>query len=534
MNAISETLLKFLKDDTLKVAVLKGEWGVGKTFFWRNFLNSIKEQITFRAYSYVSLFGSKEIVDLKRQVFGNFEILDETGMTKHLEKLKPISTVLKSIDIPYLNSAGLINDFIEAKLVERFLICIDDLERKEDSISGSSVLGFISQLKEEKSCKIILIYNEQELDDESKKQIDEYREKVVDLELTYRPSIEDNLSIIWPDGCPECASKTFLKLKLNNLRVMQRVKWTLEYFSSEISVNYPNLIKSFEEKCVLLTVIHHAYSKSISIKEISSHSYISLYLSKDEEENKRLDVLRQMEFIPEEQDTVISEYLINGYVDFSQYRELLSNKNEQYRLSNINDQFRSIWGKYHSGFVVPQDQFIDSAIAFLKKHIRDLRLNDVTSTVSFIRKIDSKHDLQYLVDESINIFISRAHRIDSHDLDMLRLEPDVKAAIEEKIAKKNNEYSISELFVSLAGTDSWNPKDIKHLLKYSEDDFFHWITTEDKLDITVLLKVFLQRFSNQNDDEKTVVNRVKSSLLRIKSRSPIDRFRVEYLIEQKL
>lgn len=73
MNPISESLLKFLKDDPLRVAVMKGEWGIGKTFFWRTFINSVKEELSFRAYSYVSLFGAQEIPDLKRQVFSNFE-----------------------------------------------------------------------------------------------------------------------------------------------------------------------------------------------------------------------------------------------------------------------------------------------------------------------------------------------------------------------------------------------------------------------------------------------------------------------------
>src|SRR5690606_13490472 len=130
-------------------------------FFWKNFFSEFKEELTFRAYSYVSLFGVHDIADVKRQVFSNFEILDETGMSKHLEKLKPLSSLLKKIEMPYLNASSAIGDFIEAKMVDNFLICIDDLERKEDSISGSSVLGLISQLKEEKSCKIVLIYNDE-------------------------------------------------------------------------------------------------------------------------------------------------------------------------------------------------------------------------------------------------------------------------------------------------------------------------------------------------------------------------------------
>ena len=135
------------------------------------------------------------------------------------------------------------------------------------------MLGFISHLKEEKSCKIILIYNDKELDEETEKQINEYREKVVDLELTYRPTIGENLSIIWPENCPQCVADIFHALELNNIRVMQRVKWTLEYFAEKIGKKYAELRASFESKCAMLTVIYHAYSNVLSLEEVLSTNY---------------------------------------------------------------------------------------------------------------------------------------------------------------------------------------------------------------------------------------------------------------------
>lgn len=460
-------------------------------------------------------------------------MLDEKRMSKHLDKFKPLSAILKSVEIPYLNLSGPINDLVEAKLVENFLICIDDLERKENSISGSSVLGFISQLKEEKSCKVILIYNDQELDDETEKQINEYREKVVDLELTYRPTIDDNLSIIWPERCPQYVSDIFHTLELNNIRVMQRVKWTLEYFSNEISTKYPNLQRAFKAKCAMLTVLYHAYGTSISLDEILSTSYYSLLLSKDDEDKGRLDVLKKLNFMQEEQDVVIAEYLVNGYVDFSRFNDLLADKNKQYRSTDINKRYREIWRKYHSSFVASQDEFIELQTKFLKEHIKDLAVGDVSSTVTFIRGLDPKIDLEPLLTESIELFVSKVDRLDRHEMHMLRMDPDVIARIEEKLAAKTQNYSTTELFVALAGSDSWNPEGIKYLLKYTEDDFFEWITTENSVNVIDLLIEFLRRFGNQNEDEKIVVARIREALEKIKERSPIDRCRVEYLIEDK-
>ena len=531
MNAIGDSILKFLSDETLKVAVLKGEWGIGKTFFWRNFLSEKKDALDFRAYSYVSLFGAKEVGDLKRQIFSNFEMLDEEKLSKHLEKLKPISAVLKSIKIPYLNSSGPINDLVESKFIENFLICFDDLERKEKSISGSSVLGLISQLKEEKSCKIILIYNDRELDKETEKQINEYREKVVDLELTYRPTIDENLSIIWPENCPDCVSEIFHTLELNNIRVMQRVKWTLDYFTEEISTRYPKLWTAFQSKCAMLTVIYHAYSNSVSLEEVLSTSYYSLQLSKDEDDKSRFESLKILNYLPEDQDAVIAEYLENGYVDFTAFEELLINKNEQYRLTDINERHREIWRKYHSSFAALQADFIELQKHFLQEHIADLSVRDVAASVQFIKELDPSIDLDSLLSQSIDLFVEKADRIDRHDLHMLRMDPDVITKIEEKLAAKTKDYSIKELFVALAGSNSWNPGDMKHLVGFSNEDFYKWIVEEESVDVIGLLKEFLSRFGHEKDDEKIVMQRIKKALETVKERSEIDRCRVEYLIE---
>lgn len=531
MDKISKSLLKFLNNDELRVATLKGEWGVGKTFFWKNFFNSIKEKLDFRAYSYVSLFGANEIADLERQVFANFEVIDEKKMSKYLEKVKPISAILEAVEIPYLNSSKAINELIQNKLVDNFLVCIDDLERKEDSISGSSVLGFISQLKEEKSCKIVLVYNDQRLDEETEKQINEYREKVVDLELTYCPTIGENLSIIWPEKCPDCVANIFNALKLNNIRVMQRVKWAIDYFAEEISGKYPELHPSFESKCAKLTVVYHAYSDEVSFENLLSTNPYSSFFFKNEDKNEEFGIVKKLNYFREDFDVVVAEYLVNGFVDFSVWEDLLSTKNEQYRLTDINNRQLEIWQKFHSNFVVPQEEFIKLQTEFLEKHIKDLYIREVVSAVKFIQKLDPNVDLTQLLSEAIDHFVSKLDRLETPQRLMLKDEPEIMAMIEERLTARKPDYSISDLFVALAGSNSCNPDDIRHFLRYTEDDFYHWITTEESVDVIDLLSNFLSRFGSHNNEEKKVTDRIRVALERVKERSVIDRCRVEYFIE---
>jgi hypothetical protein len=528
MDAIKESLLRFLKDDTLRVAVVKGAWGTGKTYFWRNFFNEVRSELNFRAYSYVSLFGAGHISDLQRQVFSNFEMLDQEKLSKHLQKLKPLSTLLKSVDIPHLNTASAITDLVESKLIQNFLICFDDLERKESSVSGSSLLGMISQLSEDKGCKVVLIYNDEQLDTKTSAQIDEYREKVVDLELTYRPTIEDNLTIIWPDERPPGVEDLFKTLGLNNIRIMQRVKWALDYFEEPMSQKYPLLHPSFSYKVAVLTVIHHAYGTKISLQEVLSKSYSSVLFSKDEEEKERFRFLEEIRFLPEDQDRVIADYLIDGYVDFDHHKALLEKKNEQRRLGDINQKHREIWGKYHSNFQSSQDEFVDAQITFLKENVTDLGVRDVASAVKFIQELDDSKDLSAILDQAIDLFVSKVDRLDRHDFDFLDMDSAVVAQIQSRLAEKTPDYSITELFEALAHRDGWNPSDFPYLRRFSEDDFYAWVESSESDNVIALLRRFLERFGGADGEDAEVISRLKGALERIKGRSNLDAARVNF------
>lgn len=159
-----------------------------------------------------------------------FKILDDSKFNKQTEKLKPLAKILESIKIHGVNSSKAVNSIIESNLINNFLICIDDMERKERELSISSILGLISVLKEERKCKIILIFNDERLDAEAKDGLNEYREKIVDIELSYNPTINENLAIIWPDKPKQNTQDLFQTLKLNNIRIMQKVRWIQEYF----------------------------------------------------------------------------------------------------------------------------------------------------------------------------------------------------------------------------------------------------------------------------------------------------------------
>jgi len=56
MDHIKESIIGFLQNKNLKVLAIRGDWGVGKTYFWREKIIK-KIAIGQEFYSYVSLFN---------------------------------------------------------------------------------------------------------------------------------------------------------------------------------------------------------------------------------------------------------------------------------------------------------------------------------------------------------------------------------------------------------------------------------------------------------------------------------------------
>jgi len=153
---IEQRLTEILKRKNAVCIVLDGEWGVGKTTFWKNFSNEkFKENSV-----YVSLFGKESIREIKQeigiQIYKRNEYISEfSEKAKNLGLDKVIDEVT-----PKLGSAliGCIS-FFKKENFKDVIICFDDFERISDKINLKDVLGTISEYKEQQNCHIVMILN---------------------------------------------------------------------------------------------------------------------------------------------------------------------------------------------------------------------------------------------------------------------------------------------------------------------------------------------------------------------------------------
>ncbi|MCB1659153.1 MAG: hypothetical protein KDI39_13090, partial [Pseudomonadales bacterium] len=97
MEHIRQSIFAFLKNKNLKVLAITGDWGVGKTHFWKNeILNNIPIEDKKDYYSYVSLFNIETINDLKIKLY--YESKPMLKEDSNIPQLSYTDTVYKSIE----------------------------------------------------------------------------------------------------------------------------------------------------------------------------------------------------------------------------------------------------------------------------------------------------------------------------------------------------------------------------------------------------------------------------------------------------
>ena len=146
-----DTILINDKDEGVAVS-LKGSWGIGKTFFWNNY---VSRKFQGDKNVYISLFGKNSLDDIKKAIV--LKLYDRNKIFGFISKTAG-TTKLAGIDI------AAISNNLTKKNFKNIVVCFDDFERISKNLDIGEVLGYLSELKEQKKCKIVVINNNNNLE----------------------------------------------------------------------------------------------------------------------------------------------------------------------------------------------------------------------------------------------------------------------------------------------------------------------------------------------------------------------------------
>lgn len=268
--SVEKSLADFAASRRSGAIVLQGGWGVGKTYFWhKKIVEPLLKKPWKKRYTYVSLFGLQSLSEVRAAIYQGMETFGHDvpkGLRRFVSPLfywsllqRPLS-YLSLAEIPYVGGAAAkVYDDLSFFSVRDCLICVDDFERRGDSLPLRDVLGLVSKLHVERNCRVIAILNSGTLNSEDQEVWNRYREKVFLAELTYSPTEAEiaRLGLIgaeaeawYPDAC-----KALEDLAIKNIRIAQRAKRFVEEALNVVAGRdlKPRTLRRIARTLVLLT-----------------------------------------------------------------------------------------------------------------------------------------------------------------------------------------------------------------------------------------------------------------------------------------
>lgn len=276
---VEREVLKFLRSDEPGVLCITGTWGVGKTHAWtRRYLARARAEsiASVSKYSYVSLFGLNSLEQFRQNLIIG-------ALTRDLDRIAPGSIfdkgkrMLQSLAEPlqkfskFGQYSGLLAS-VAFNLLDGQLFCIDDLERKGVGLSIKDILGLVTQLKEEKKCKVVIILNVGDLEGTDKDEFQTYHEKVIDLSLTYAPTPEECAHIALSNSeVDQLIAKCAVELRISNIRILKKIQARVVQIAELVGDYDTRIFEPIVRSIVLLSWCVYAPTEAPSLEFLKAY-----------------------------------------------------------------------------------------------------------------------------------------------------------------------------------------------------------------------------------------------------------------------
>lgn len=200
-NSITEAIMQYISMRTDYAIMLTGAWGSGKTHYVNNVLIPEIEKRCEHKAIVISLFGVSSVEEINIKIFMETLPVLSNGKVQvggQIAKiaLRGAANFFRLGDLEkYSGDIGQVLSGLTHQ--KKLVVFFDDFERK-GNISLSELTGYINMLSEDKSSKVVLIANEEEIP-EFKEATDEknayqpFKEKLVRSTLYFDPDFDTSL-----------------------------------------------------------------------------------------------------------------------------------------------------------------------------------------------------------------------------------------------------------------------------------------------------------------------------------------------------
>lgn len=414
---IQEEIRKFLRSNTPEVLCIRGNWGTGKTYSWTDVLKdaSSRNAVGLKRYAYVSLFGLNSLQDVKQEVFQRTidikrigEDFDTNDVKRNYELANEVFKLGNKIFEKVTGGTGAAQS-IASLMVRDQVICIDDLERKGDKLQAGEVLGYISQLRHDRGCKVVLLLNDFNLSDKS--EFESYLEKVVDINLRFAPSAEECAIIALPGGerVSELVRRYSVALGIDNIRVIRKIHRLVSLIEDQLQDFEPDVLDSVAKSITLFGWSHYQphVAPSIAYLREQQSPWADLALSHEmqtvdldpKEEAWKSTLRKYGHSYSDDLDLVLIQGVMDGYFSRESLELHARHLHERTRLEAANWRMReAIFEAYDYSFIKTQDEAVRIIAGQFEADILNLGLEWLNYIAKLFRKMGLHERVRELVD----------------------------------------------------------------------------------------------------------------------------------------
>lgn len=555
-----------------QVLVVKGLWGVGKTYLWNEYIQSriTKRDLPQIAYSYVSLFGKTSLADIRASIFQSAkpisaneqidrsfdeELKSSTSLLNHApwvreatEKARgkaPLLGWLTNLarSTPFTDKYSGIIASLEYGLVKDYIVCFDDLERKGSALSVREVMGLADELARRKRCKVVLIFNDNSFSDEKDKHdFDAYREKVVDAELHYSPTHRQNLECVIDIVHPlfSKVERLIIALDLKNIRVIQKLKRLIDTFWPELEKSDELIVEEFVNHSAVLCWSYYMHGTALPFGFIKSRlelsSWGSYFRGKEEEiapdEKRYREIASIVRLSPSPFDKHIIQFLERGYADIEEARTEIAELALQIDAQRAHKELSDIWKKYSDTFADNQTEIINSFRHTLECHSDKINVSEFSAALDMLAELGE--DVSPFVEKYVALHAAALASLDQHD-SLVTRKIGYKPLLDRirSIQTERSGLNIDQITKKIAVDRGWNPEDIDYLASVTPDEFYQWIKSNPNELPTKLSGglLFFGELQSSVEEEtkkfKQIFANTRIALLKLASESELNRRRVK-------
>jgi len=544
IKLVEKEIQRFLKSKDAEVICIKGKWGVGKTFAWRKYLENAQSSkvIGLKKYSYVSLFGQNSIEGLKNSIFENTISIDQLNNGPTLETLqKNLSEIKKWRKLAqFIPMISKVKDFVPALFltIKNQIICIDDLERKGEGISTINIMGLISLLKEQRNCKIVLLLNDEEIENntsKSRKDFQKHLEKVVDVDIRFEPTASEAADIGIDKKTPFYQKFKELCVGFNivNIRIIKKIERLIRILEKLLVKHDKRILESSLPTLVL--VAWSTYQPNLAppidyIRSFINYTFLNNSDKESEEQIRWRQLINTVGYFHFDQfDELLLNSVQNGYFDSDAVEKAAIESDKKFKLQDEDNSFHASWDKYHNSFECNEKEVLDEMFVAFKKNVQSISPMNADGTICLFRKFNR----QSQADELVEYYMSQRNEskefYDPKQSVFLKLK-DIKLSdsFNQKLLTFKDKRSAIDILLKIAKYSGWNPEDISLLAQVSASQYYNIFKNAkgETLRIIVSQALKFKQYDTTNNEMCMISKNAEEALTRIAQECQINHERV--------